>query len=398
MPEKRRVSDLEFIALIAMLMALVAFAINMILPAFSSIIKELKLTNENSVHLMVSLLYTGLAFGQIFYGSLSDSIGRKKAMYLGLMVFLIGCIISFFAKTLILLIVGQIIQGIGLGSPRVVTMAIVRDNYVGNEMGRILSFIMMIFVLVPTVSPYLGQSIINLSNWRTIFLVFIVLGLVMFCWIRLRLKESLLDTRRIVFSRKQLTKSVLLVFYDRKALGYTIVLGVFSGGFIAYLNLSQQIFEIQYGLGKRYPLIFAILSIGLGITSFINGKLVIRYGMERLSKLALTSNVIISVPFFVYVLMKDTQPPFWMFMLYMIAVLFCFGILVGNLNSMAMKTLGNIAGMGAAVVGAISTAISIPFATLIGFSYSNSVAPLVGGFAIFGIIALYKFLRTSRLK
>ena len=120
--------------------------------------------------------------------------------------------------------------------------------------------------------------------------------------------------------------------------------------------------------------------------------------MERLSKIALISNTIISVPFFVYVSIIDIQPLFWMFMLYMSVRLFCFGILVGNLNSIAMQTLGSIAGMGAAVVGAISTAISIPFETLIGFSYSNSVAPLMGGFAIFGLMAFVKFLHTSKLK
>lgn len=393
---KENISDIEFIALIAMLMALVAFAINMILPAFKDMTKDLELSNMNSIQLTVSLLYLGLAVGQVFYGSLSDSIGRKQSLYIGLTVFVLGCVVSFFANTLVVLIIGQIIQGIGLGAPRVVTMAIVRDNYVGNDMGRIMSFIMVIFVLVPTVSPYLGQWVIQLSHWRTLFIVFMGLGVIMFLWMKIRLRESLPETKRMVFSLQQVWKSIILVFKNTTALGYTVVLGLFSSAFIAYLNMSQQIFEIQYGLGTKYPLFFAILSLSIGTASFINGKLVLAYGMEKLSKIALWFSVIFAIPFFLFVLLTGIQPPFWCLMLFMVVELFCFGILVGNLNSLAMKTLGNVAGTGAAIVGALSTIISIPFAILIGYSYSNSIAPLVGGFAIFGALALVVFARIKR--
>lgn len=390
-----KISEGEFIALIAMLMALAAFGVNMILPAFREMTTDLQLQNENSIQLTVSLLYLGMAVGQVFYGALSDNKGRKVSLAFGLLLFAMGCLVSFMAESLPVLLCGQIIQGIGLGAPRVVTMAVVRDNYEGNAMGRMMSFIVVIFVLVPTVSPYLGQGVIILSHWRVLYLIFTTLAIIMFFWMRLRLNESLKEENRLPFSLVQIGRSIKLVVGSRQALGYTLVLGLFSSAFIAYLNMSQQIFEIQYGLGTKYPLYFAVLSISIGSASFTNGKLVLRYGMERLSGIALWISSIISIPVFIIIWSTGFQPPLWMLMVFMIIVLFCFGILVANLNSLAMKTLGQVAGTGAAMVGALSTLISVPFAILIGAVYSGTVLPLIGGFAIFGGLSLVIFQVTK---
>lgn len=392
MEKKRRNSDVEFIILIAMLMALVALAINMILPAFKDMTHDLGLSNANHIQLSVSLLYLGLSLGQVFFGTLSDGIGRKNSLNVGLLIFVLGCGVSFTAQNLTILIVGQIIQGIGLGAPRVVTVAIVRDRYVGNDMGRIMSFIMAIFALIPTVSPYLGQGVILLSSWRILFLVFMAFGIAMLFWLNLRLEETLLPEKRTTLSFSKIGQSISVVMKNKNALGYTIVLGLSSSAFLAYLNMSQQIFQIQYELGTNYPLYFAMLSIALGSAAFANGKLVLRYGMENLSRCALIVSSTLSVLAFITIFSTTHQPPFWALMGYMVIVLFCFGILVSNLNSLAMKSLGQIAGMGAAIVGALSTLVSIPLAILIGSFYNNSIFPLVGGFAICGSLALVLFL------
>lgn len=394
---QRKINTTEFIGLIAMLMALVAFAINMILPAFKDMTQDLGLSNQTSIQLSVSLLYLGLAAGQVFYGALSDSIGRKKSLYIGLLLFVLGCLVSFTASNLTTLIIGQVVQGIGLGAPRVVTMAIVRDSYEGNNMARIMSFIMVVFILVPTVSPYLGQSIILLAHWRVLYLVFIGLGIVMFLWTKTRLSESLSKEKRIPFSFKQLGRSIIVIIGHRQALGYTLVLGLFSSAFIAYLNMSQQVFQVQYQLGTSYPLYFAMLSLSIGAASYLNGRLVLKYGMEKLTKTALIASTLVSVPAFALIFVSGLQPSFWLLMVFMMLVLFCFGILVGNLNSLAMKTLGNVAGTGAAIIGALSTLVSVPFAILTGSYYTGSVLPLIGGFALFGSLSLVVFLKVQAL-
>lgn len=386
----------EFIALMAMLMALVAFAINMILPSFRIISEDLGLQNENSVHLIVSLLYLGLALGQVIYGPLSDSIGRKLALSFGLALFLSGCCISFFANNFTLLVIGQIVQGIGLGSPRSVTLAIVRDNFEGDKMGRVMSLIMIVFILVPTISPALGQVVIQISSWRTIFLVLIILSLIMLLWVKLRLPETLIPTRRAAFSFKKLYGDVIEVVKNKQSFGYTVTLGLVSSSFLGYLNLSQQVFQLKYELGERYPIVFAVLSLSLGAALLLNSQLVVKYGMHLMSKWALYINSTGAAVYTFVVLANSGHPPFWSLMAFMMVSLFCFGILVGNLNSMAMKPLGHIAGTAAAIVGSLATLISVPFSILIGNSYSGSLLPLVAGFAIFGILGLITFTTLAR--
>ncbi|TRX57683.1 multidrug effflux MFS transporter [Fulvivirga sp. M361] len=385
---QKSIPTAEFISIIAMLMALVGFSINMILPAFKDITEELALSNENRVQLMVSLLYLGLALGQIIYGPASDSMGRKSSLYLGLIVFIAGCMISFFAPTLSVLITGQIIQGIGLGAPRIVTLAIVRDNFEGDHMGKVMSFVMLVFIVVPTISPALGQGVLFVAGWRFIFIVFIILTSVMLLWVYLRLPETLEKNKRKPISFIQLKNRFLEVIKNKYALGYTIVLGLSSTAFISYLNLSQQIFQLQYGLGPLYPMYFAILSLSLGCALLVNSQLVMRFGMNYLSKSALWATSISASVFAIVTIVTNGSPPFWALMVFMMLVLFCFGILVGNLNAMALKPLGHIAGIGAAIIGSISTMISVPFSIVVGNSYSGSVLPLVLGFALFGSLAL----------
>ncbi|MEM7532092.1 MAG: hypothetical protein AAF639_07950 [Chloroflexota bacterium] len=172
------------------------------------------------------------------------------------------------------------------------------------------------------------------------------------------------------------------VFSNRIALGYTVTAGLASGSFIAYLNTAQQTFELQYGLGALFPLIFAVLAIALGTASFVNAGLVMRYGMKRLSYTAIISVGIWSTLFFIIAYTAGGSPPLWMFMTYLMINLFGIGILFGNLNAQAMEPLGHIAGVGAAVVGSVATLVSTILGAIIGQLYNDTVLPLVGGFAV----------------
>ncbi|PIB22771.1 MFS transporter [Maribacter sp. 4G9] len=162
----------SFIVIISMLMALVSLVINMMLPAYIKIKQSFNLSDSSEVHKVVSFLYLGLAIGQLFLGPLSDAWGRKKVMALGLLTFLFGCLISTLATKFNFLLIGQIIQGLGLGAPRVLTLSIVRDKFSGNSMAKIVSYIMVVYILTPTVSPTFGKFIVDLVPWKYLFVLF----------------------------------------------------------------------------------------------------------------------------------------------------------------------------------------------------------------------------------
>ncbi|MCB1639318.1 MAG: MFS transporter, partial [Thiothrix sp.] len=193
----------EFIVIIALLSSFVALSIDAMLPALPEIGQALGVTDENQPQLILSVLFLGMALGQLVIGPLSDSIGRKPLIYIGLGIFIIGCILSWRAENFTTMLIGRFLQGLGAASPRTITMALVRDCYSGRAMARIMSFSMLVFIMVPALAPGIGQVIIHLAGWRSIFLVFILLGILVVAWFGLRIPETLPAEKRTPLVMKQ---------------------------------------------------------------------------------------------------------------------------------------------------------------------------------------------------
>ncbi|WP_145306317.1 multidrug effflux MFS transporter [Gimesia fumaroli] len=376
----------EFVALMASMQSLVALSIDAMLPALTEIGQELGAKAVNDSQLIVTILFLGLAFGQGIYGPLSDTTGRKPAVYLGFSLFLAGCCLSLFATDLTVMLCGRFLQGLGLAGPRCVIVAIVRDQYEGPAMARVMSFVMTIFIFVPAIAPTLGQGILLLAHWRTIFAALLGCGLLTLTWFALRLPETLAVEHRIPFSLGRIYRAIREVCSHRVSLGYTISLGLITSAFLGYLSSAQLIFQKQYELGTMFPLYFAILALCIGGASFVNGRLVGRFGMHHLTRWSKRISTVISILFFLYVLSVGGHPPLWAMMGYMMTILFCFGIMYGNLNALAMEPLGHIAGVGSAVMGALSTLIAVPCGILIGHSFNGTVIPVISGFAVSGVL------------
>ncbi|MEJ6736441.1 MAG: multidrug effflux MFS transporter [Flavobacteriales bacterium] len=394
---KKEIGFKEFVALMAMMIALTALSIDAMLPALTNIGTDLGVTAPNDNQLIISILFLGLAIGQLFYGPLSDNIGRKPAVYFGLLIFGIGCIISMFSKDLTTMLVGRCLQGIGLSGPRVVTIAIIRDLYKGERMAQVMSFVLAVFIAVPAIAPAVGQGVLYIADWRMIFVVLLSLGTIAFIWFYLRQEETLTKENRMKFSFANLRKKLKEIITIRSTIAYTLAAGFISSAFVGFLNSSQQVFQIQFGLGERFPIYFAAIALSLGLASFVNGKLVIRYGMQKMVRSAALSIVVISIIFYGLINTMIVTPSLTFFMLYLLSTVFFVGILFGNLNSMAMEPLGHMAGIGAAIVGSVSTFISVPFGTYIGMQYNGSVEPMVMGFLVFGsLTALSIFFAKGR--
>lgn len=379
----------EFIGLMALMFSLVALAIDAMMPMLQQIGGDLGTTHPNDVQLVIGLLFLGLALGQLLFGPLSDSIGRKPAIQLGLGLFIFGCLLSAWASNFSVMLLGRLLQGIGLSAPRIVCIALIRDLYVGNAMAKVMSFVMSIFILVPAVAPTLGQAVLIWFDWRAIFGLFLGLAVVVSLWLGIRQEETLALERRIPFRPRRLYGGLREVLRNQHALGHTLAAGLIFGPFAGYLSTAQQVLQFQYELGEAFPSYFALLALSIGVASFVNSRLVSRFGMQNLIYLAIPALSLWSFGFWTYALLHQGQPPFVLFLIYLQVTFFCLGMLFGNINAMAMQTLGHIAGIGAAVVGFISTLLGIVVGTVIGQLYEQSVIPLVGGFAVAGLLALF---------
>ena len=382
------IGDREFIALMALLMSLVALAIDTMLPALATIGDDLGVINPNHNQQIILLIFLGLSVGQLLYGPLSDSIGRKPAIYLSLVIFILGSTLSLFATDFSLMLAGRLLQGLGIAGPRIVTVALIRDMYEGEEMARVMSFVMTLFILVPIVAPALGQGIIIVSHWRVIFGFFLLLAVMSMAWLAVRQPETLVAEKRVPLSLSHILRAIWEVCSNRIAFGYTLTIGVMNGLFLAFLSTSPQILQEQYGLGVKFPLYFALLSMTLGVATFLNGKIVLRYGMRLLTQRGLYILFALCLLYWFPAQGYEGHPPLWTLIGYLSLCFLCMGFVFGNLNAIAMQPLGHIAGVGAAVVGSLSNLISVPIGAFIGLSYDGTVMPLLLGFIVCSLASI----------
>jgi len=385
----------EFVPLMALLVSLTAMAIDAMLPALGLIAKDLHLDDANDAQLVVTALFVGMSVGQLIMGPLSDSVGRKRAIFTGLLLFVAGAALSFQAETFEAMLVGRAMQGLGAAGPRIVCMAIVRDLYKGRDMARILSIIMAVFIIVPAIAPALGQAILTVAPWRTIYAFLLLQGVVAALWF-VRQPETLEPARRLPLRPGRIWLAVVETVQTRSSLGYTLAAGTIFGAFLGYLSSAQQIFVDTYGVGDDFPLYFGALSLSLGAAALLNSRLVMRLGMRAVCWRALTSVAVLGVGFAAVVWTQDGLPGLPWFMAYLLATFLCVGLLFGNFNSLALEPLGHIAGTAAAVIGSLSTVISLVLGYAIGSAYDGTVLPLVSGFAALGLVALFIVAWTER--
>lgn len=384
-PLKRLMSPTEFTIFTATLMAIVAVSIDALLPALGIIAEEFQVVDVNQVQLLISALFLGMAIGQLICGPLSDALGRKPILYSGIAVYFVGTFLCYFANDLNSLLIGRFIQGLGVAGPYISAISLVRDQFKGRDMAKIMSLVMMIFILVPAIAPSLGQAILFVTNWHGIFILYAVYATVIFLWIYFRLNETLPKEKRIPFTPQGFFGGFKEVLSNKVTTSLMVAMGCTFGSFIGYLNSSQQIFQDQFQTGTLFSLYFGILALVLGAASLTNSRLVQRLGMHFIASRAYIGIIVSSVLFLGLHGLADIQ--LWMFMIYAAVLFFCFGLIFGNVNSMAMEPMGHVAGIASAIIGSVSSLMSITIGTTIGQLYEGSLIPIVGGFLVMGTLA-----------
>jgi MFS transporter, DHA1 family, multidrug resistance protein len=376
----------EFVTLLAVMISITALSIDMMLPALPEIGQDLRVGHANDVQLVVSVLLFGMGIGQLIFGPLSDSFGRKPVIISGFVIYIIGCLLSIFSNRIEVMVVGRMIQGIGTGGPRTAIIALVRDQYGGRAMARIMSVVMAIFIVVPAIAPALGQAVLLTTNWRAIFGVLMIQGIVVLTWFTIRQPETLSRNDRIPFSSRRILDGVRGVCKNRLSMGYTLASGFIAGVLMSYLSSAQQIFQEVYDLGREFPIYMAALALFVGGASYFNSRIVMRFGMRLLSQRAVLLFVALTTIYLAVTYQMDGRTPLWLMMAFFAPSFFCMGILFGNLSAIAMEPLKDMAGIGAAIVGSLSNFISSSLGAIVGRYYDGSTMPLACGFVILGLL------------
>lgn len=384
-----RLPLLEFILLMAFLTSLVALSIDAMLPALDVIGAQLNSQSPQETYLIVSIFFTGMAFGQMFFGPFADARGRRLTILVGLILFLIGTLVCYFSNSMEVLLAGRLIQAFGVSGPRIASMALVRDLYVGNAMARVMSFTTVFFILVPMVAPLVGQAVMIHFGWRHIFTMFAIVALISAIWFFSRQKETLPRAHRVKFNFRQFFQSIIWLLKQPAVMGPAVGMGFIFGAFLAYLSASQTIFQEIYDTGAYFPILFATLAFAIGAASLFNGLMVIKLGMINLINYALALTVLFAIVLTSVTIWFKGIPPLWLYVSIMFVGFFFIGVLFGNLNSLAMVPVGHIAGVGAAFIGSFGSLLAVPIAVVINSYLEGTVTPIAIGFLIFGSLTFF---------
>jgi len=387
----------EFVLLIALVMSLGSLSIDNLLPAFKRIQADFGISDPNDLQLLVTAYMVPFAIMQAAYGPVSDVIGRRPTLMIGLAVYLVGGLVATMASSFSMLLIGRAIQGTGLAASRVLTVAIIRDRFAGREMARVMSITMMVFIIVPILAPASGSLLLLLGTWHLIFGTVMGLAVLVAAWFYIRMPETLHPEYRRSFSFSQIASAVRTTVSTRVSIGYATAIGLLMGCLMSYIGSAQQIFETEvYHLGTFFPVAFGCIAMFMGAASFTNATLVRRLGMRRLSHIGVCGFTLVAAIQLSVALAHGGRPPLLLYAGLFAINQFLFSLTVPNFNSMAMAPLGAIAGTASSFIGSYTTLIGALFGMVIGRSFNGTVIPLSAGYLGLGAACLMVVLWTEK--
>ena len=377
-----------FTFVLAMGMAVTALGVDTVLPAFPDIREAMGLADDSTeVAGLITFFLMGSSAGLLPAGLLADRYGRRPVMWGGLVLYVAGAVAALFAPTLSVMFLARFVWGLGSAGPRVAVMAMVRDAYVGEQMAKQMSFIMAVFILVPTFAPTLAAGLLLLGPWQIVFWLCAAAGVVMLV-ATLRLPETLDPADATTLSMSDIWTSCRTVLVTPGTAGYLLSLTALFGVFLSYLASSEIILDQVFGLSEWFPLFFGALSLVMGVGMYLNGRIVVEVGLERLMGRVFVVALVAVVAMLALALATDGVPAFWSFVLVLAVVLLTQQMLIPNLNAAAMRPLSHVAGTAAAILGMVPGVVGSVIGTIIDRQFDGTVMPLAIAYAVGTVVAI----------
>jgi DHA1 family bicyclomycin/chloramphenicol resistance-like MFS transporter len=378
------------ILILGILTALSPFSIDMYLPAFPQIAADFKISVAQ-VALSLSSYFVGLAIGQVFYGPLLDRFGRKRPLYVGLIIYVLaafGCLVSRSSEMLILF---RFVQALGGCAASVAAMAMVRDFFPVQESSKVFSLLMLILGSSPLFAPTVGGFIATVWGWQAIFIMLALIGLLILAAVFLFLPEGHQPDPTISLQIKPILRTFKNILKEPQFFTYAIS-GTFAfAGLFAYVAGSPILFlDVFHVSAQVYGAIFAFLSLGFIGASQINILLVRKYQAENIFRGALIAQAAIGLVF-----MIGTALHWYGLVETVICLglyLACVGFANPNATALALAPFSRNAGSASALMGFLQIGIGAAVSMIVGLLNSDESFPVIatlGVSAMIGVLALW---------
>ena len=373
----------ELIVMIALLMSLNALCIDGMLPALDDIARELGAESGNQRQLVVGVYLLANGLGCLLPGSFADRFGRKPVIMVALAAYALFSLIVATLDSFGALLVARGLQGLFCAGLIVAPNAIIRDQFEGDRMARIMSSVSAVFITVPVIAPSLGQAVLLIAGWRWIFVGLACLAGLAALWAWLRLPETLHPENRQRIEVPAILGNMRLALLNRISVGYVLGAALLLGGVFGYVNSAQQLIGEHFGAGRWFPLVFGGTAAMMAVSNVVNARIVERFGARRVSHMGVIVFIFVSVAQVWASIVHDGELAWFLPLMAMNLALL--GFLGANFSSIAMQPFARIAGaassvqtffrmFGAALVGIVigqaydGTARPFAFALLIGSS------------------------------
>ena len=384
-----------FVAVLSMCMAVTALGVDTILPAYGEIRESLGLADDaTEVTGLITFYLMGNSLGLLPAGLLADRFGRKAVMWGGLALYVVGAVGSIFAPSLTLMFVARFVWGLGGAGPRVAALAMVRDGFAGEQMAKQMSFVMAVFLLVPAIGPTLSAGILAVGPWQAVFWMCTVAAVAVM-YLVTRLPATLPPEARRPLARREIWESCRIVLTSPGNTAYLVSLTALFGVFMSYLASSELIVDQTFGLKEWFPAFFGGLALVMLVAMLVNGRFVERMGLTRLLRIVFLGNLVAVALLLIVALLTSGEPPFWLFVVLIGAVLFSQQMLIPNINAAAMQPLAHVAGTGTAILGMVSGVLGAIIGEIINRQFDGTVTPLAIGFLVSSIVAVAAWRRAD---
>lgn len=375
-----------FVATVAATQIIIALAIDMMVPALGDIAVSLHLGQGNTRQWVIAAFVISFGFSQLGYAVIADRFGRKPILLLCLALYSLSSFVAAAAPDFTLLLIARVIQGAATAGAQVMVVACIRDCYAGRLMAKVNSLSFMVFLSAPVIAPWLGQQLLKIASWPSIFIVLGIYAGLMTLWVFWRLPETMHKGDRRPIAWNAFSEAALQTIRNRTSLGYTLAGMFILSGWLGFIYSAQQAFTDVFHALDLFPAVFALCAVSMAVAALINSRLVEHFGMRRLSHSAMIAFVLATFAQTLAVFMGwDTLLHFTILQF---LVMFALGLLEGNFPALSMEPLGHIAGTAAAIQGFITMSGSALIGIFIGLRFDGTLRPLALGFCLCALLSL----------
>jgi len=390
----RPIGERELVCVLALTQALLALAIDSMLPALSDIAGDLAVSDPNRRQLVVGLFLVGSGVGSLVPGTLADRFGRKRVLLACVGTYVLIGLACALARDFTVLAGLRLLGGLACAGLMVIPPAIIRDRFDGDRMASLQSMMTVIFLVVPMLAPSLGQGVLLVAGWRWIFGLMALLGAGMFAWLALRLPETLRPEHRQPIALGTIGRNFAETLTNRGSIGYVLAGTATTSVMWGYIQSCQQLVGEHFGAGRAFPVIFGAMALCMSLAFFTNSRIVERFGARRVGQAALIAYILLAVA--QYVCAHSGREALWQFVPLMTLMMICGGFTGANFSAIALQPFARIAGAASSVQATIRNGLASLIATAIGQAYDGSARPLSSAMVVAGSCAFLLVLWSER--